>query len=295
MLSHYESSSKPDAVHFYCSSGGNAGLACVHAANFLNRPSTVVVPKSTKPHMIEKIKLAGASHVVQHGPTWRDADEFMREDVMEGGRRKGEEVVYVPPFDHPAVWQGNESLVYEVQEDFLRMGKDMPGVLACSVGGGGLFSGLAQGVEGDLWKESMLLALETKGADSLSQSVTKGEPITLPGITSIATSLGAVRVCDRAFELASKGKKEGKIKTAVLSDAEACMGCCRFADVERILVEPACGVVVALCFDGRLERILGRSVRWDEDVVLVICGGQNVDTGMIEQWRTKYSEAFTMG
>jgi L-serine/L-threonine ammonia-lyase len=292
MLHYYKTAANPDAVHFYCSSGGNAGLACVHAANFLSRPSTVVVPTSTKPHMIEKIKLAGASRVVQHGPTWRYADEHMREVVMEEGRQRGEESVYVPPFDHPKVWEGNQTLIEELEEDFQRMGKQMPKVVTCSVGGGGLFAGIAQGMEHDAWAKSTLLALETVGADSLDQSLRKGEQVTLPGITSIATSLGAVRVCDRAFELASRGKTEGRVRNAVLRDDEACMGCCQLADAERFLVEPACGVVVSLCFDGRLTKALGRKVEPDEDVILVICGGQNIDTAMIQRWRVEYHEAF---
>lgn len=34
-------------VHFYCSSGGNAGLACATAARDLGSPATIVVPTST--------------------------------------------------------------------------------------------------------------------------------------------------------------------------------------------------------------------------------------------------------
>ena len=68
------------------------------------------------------------------------------------------------------------------------------------------------------------------------------------------------------------------------------MGCCRFADDERILVELACGVTLALCYDGRLKKALGRPVRKDEKVVLVVCGGQAVTTGMIEQWRREVGD-----
>jgi len=32
-------------THFYCSSGGNAGLACATAAIALKRPATIVVRK----------------------------------------------------------------------------------------------------------------------------------------------------------------------------------------------------------------------------------------------------------
>ena len=102
-------------MHYYCSSGGNAGLGCVHAANFVGRPSTVVVPRSTKPMMIAKLRAAGATQVIQHGAHWREADEHMRTVVMRAAAEGGEEPVYVPPFDHPDIWEGHASLVDELR------------------------------------------------------------------------------------------------------------------------------------------------------------------------------------
>jgi len=286
----------PTKVHFYSSSGGNAGLACVHAANFLGRPSTVVVPLSTKPMMVTKIRAAGASEVVQYGATWKEADTYLREVVMKkrtaGGAKGGEEeeAVYCPPFDHPDIWAGNQTIVEEVKEQFKAMGeKALPDVVVCSVGGGGLFNGIVQGLEerGE-GLETTVLAVETQGADSLAQSLEKGEMVTLPGITSLATSLGATRVSERTFKLASKYRETGRVKRAVLTDAEAAMGCWRFADDERMLVELACGVNVALCYDGRLEKALGRPVKKDDRIMIVVCGGQNVTSAVIEGWRQEY-------
>jgi len=68
--------------HIFSSSGGNAGLAAVHASRTLGLPCTVVVPLSTKPLMITMLKAAGAYEVLQHGPTWRDADAYLRKEVM---------------------------------------------------------------------------------------------------------------------------------------------------------------------------------------------------------------------
>ncbi|TKA77604.1 hypothetical protein B0A55_03122 [Friedmanniomyces simplex] len=132
--------------------------------------------------------------------------------------------------------------------------------------------------------------METKGADSLAQSLEQGELVTLPGITSLATSLGATRVSERTFELARKGQESGRVRSCVLTDAEAAMGCWRFADDERTLVELACGVNVALCYGGRLEQALGRPVGREEKVVIVVCGGQNVTTSMVEGWRREYGD-----
>ena len=55
-------------------------------------------------------------------------------------------------------------------------------------------------------------------------------------------------------------------------------------------MELACGVNVALCYGGRLEKALGRKVKKDEKVVIVVCGGQNVTTSMVEGWRQEFGD-----
>jgi L-serine/L-threonine ammonia-lyase len=280
----------PSRTHFYCSSGGNAGLACVAAANFVGRPSTVVVPFSTKPHMIEKIKALGATEVIQHGSHFKEADNYLNEVVMVEAKARGEDPIYCHPYDDPAVWEGHSSLVDEVDQQLTQAGEGAPDAIICSVGGGGLFNGIMDGIDrhGAKWDKTKVLALETYGAHSLATALDKDEWATLPAITSIATSLGAVRVSSRTFQLASEGRRTGKVRNMVLTDAEAAMGCWRFAEDERMLVEPACGVNVALCYGDRLKKGLGRSVKADDIVVIVLCGGSNTSVDMINAWKQEY-------
>ncbi|KAF2876418.1 tryptophan synthase beta subunit-like PLP-dependent enzyme [Massariosphaeria phaeospora] len=265
--------------HIFSSSGGNAGLAAVHASLTLSLPCTVVVPLSTKPLMINKLRAAGAHAVVQHGATWQDADAYLRTEVMPQAGKAG---IYAPPFDHPDIWAGNSTMVREMVEQMPGDGKI--DVVVCSVGGGGLLNGVCQGLDALSVEETTVLAVETEGAASLNASVQAGELVTLPGITSQATSLGAVRVTGRSFE---NGMRPN-VRPVVLSDGEAAMACWRLADDERIMVELACGVNVALCYDGRLERALGRPVRPHEKVVIVLCGGSNVTVDMLSGWREEF-------
>ncbi|KAM0721656.1 hypothetical protein Q7P37_002581 [Cladosporium fusiforme] len=283
-----ERATKPDAVHFYASSGGNAGLACVFAAKSLGCPSTVVVPRSTKPMMIAKIRAAGASNVIQEGNSLKDAISHLQDVVMPEAQARGEEAVYVPPFDHENVWRGNQTVFEEVAKQMGEQGHGQADVMACSVGGGGLLIGMLQGMEEAGWNKTEVLAVETSGADSLSESLKSGQLTTLPGISSEATSLGAVKVAERCFELAQKHEAAGHVRSVVLSDAEAAMGCWRFADDEKALIELACGVNLALCYGGRLSQALGRQVRPEEKVVIIVCGGSNVTTAMVEGWRQEY-------
>ena len=157
-------------------------------------------------------------------------------------------------------------------------------MIICSVGGGGLFNGISQGLDALSVGTTTVLAMETEGAESLAASVQARELVTLPGITSQATSLGAVTVTQRTLDYALRPN----VRSVVLPDAEAAMGCWRLADDERIMVEMACGVNVALCYDGRLERVLGRRVRPDEKIVIVLCGGSNVTFDMLAMWRKEF-------
>lgn len=279
-------------IHFYIASGGNAGLAAVHAASSLRRPCTVVVPLSTKPMMVAKLRTAGASDVVRHGATWQEADEHLRREVMSAAAvGEGVRAVYVPPFDDEDVWQGNASMMHEIDAQLRELGDyggEKPAAVVCSVGGGGLFNGVMMGLDALGWGEEVqVLAVETRGADSLNASLVQGEHVTLPAITSQATSLGARRVCDATYEFARSRPRQ--VKSVVLSDAEAAMGCWRLADDERLLVELACGVSVALCYGGRFERALGRRVREDEVVVIIVCGGSAVTFDMLAQWRREFA------
>ncbi|KAL5372484.1 hypothetical protein DPSP01_013469 [Paraphaeosphaeria sporulosa] len=266
--------------HIFCSSGGNAGLAAVHASRTLGVACTVVVPLTVKQLMVTKIKAAGAYEVLQHGDAWADADKYMREELMP---QAGEAAIYAPPFDHPDIWAGNSSIMYEIATQM----PDSPAdAIICSVGGGGLLNGIAMALDDlRLSDSTTVVGVETAGAESLAAAVRAGQLVTLPRITSQATSLGCARVTQLTLDTAQRQNFKG----VVLPDAEAAMGCWRLADDERIMVELACGVNVALCYDGRLEKALGRKVRPDEKIVIVLCGGSNVTVNMLSEWRKEYA------
>ncbi|KAJ6781887.1 hypothetical protein PWT90_09928 [Aphanocladium album] len=284
--------------HFYSSSGGNAGLACVHAALTLGCRATVVVPQSTTPFMIGKLREAGATDVIQAGASWQEADDHLTGTLMPAAAAAGESPVYVPPFDAQGIWDGNAGITREVLRQIgatvdhypvtsaatagLGEADTVPNVdaIVCSVGGGGLFSGIMQGVEEfGVQHRTRVVAVETEGADSLSQAVRRMEPVTLPAITSLATSLGARRVCRQAFEYGLRDN----VSTAVLSDADAIRACRRFADEEHYVVELACGVCPALIYNGQIkDHIPGFNE--NSTVVIVVCGGSNMSYEIMDKY-----------
>ncbi|KAH6611105.1 serine family amino acid catabolism-related [Trichoderma cornu-damae] len=286
-------------AHFYCSSGGNAGLACVHAAVTLGGRATIVVPLSASAFMVDKLRRAGAADVIQRGASWQEADDYLTGTLMEQARAGGDVAIYVPPFDAQEVWDGNAGISHEIARQIPTMTRHYPvsvdgasdhdatarignvDAIVCSVGGGGLFSGVMQGLDDLSMNQTRVVAVETLGADSLYQAVQQRELVTLPAITSLATSLGARTVCRRALEY---GLRE-QVSTVVLSDAEAIAACKRFASEERFLVELSCGVCPAVVYGGKLKELVP-GLNENSVVVLVICGGSNISYEMLEQYAT---------
>jgi L-serine/L-threonine ammonia-lyase len=126
-----------------------------------------------------------------------------------------------------------------------------------------------------------VIAAETEGAASYAAALAAGEPITLPAITSIATSLGARRVMPRVVEMA----REHPIESVVVSDTQAVRACARFADATRVLVEPACGAAIAALLD-RPEQ----TARFKAPLIEV-CGGMGVTPARLTQWQQQFGVA----
>ncbi|OCF39089.1 L-serine ammonia-lyase [Kwoniella heveanensis CBS 569] len=306
---------------FYAPSGGNAGLACVVAATSLGQRSIIVVPETTPQKMIDKLYTNGAERVVQVGKNIAEADRYLKEHLLAYDPLG----VYVPPFDHPDIWQGAESLVDEldhqlgVTSEQGGQGVDAMDAIVCSVGGGGLLIGICQGLERiqsgrrqpkgkrvsvdptmppsppvetveDGFEDSMsstkplVIGVETHGCESFNLSVTSRSLVTLPGITSIATSLGCITVAQRALHYGL----QDHVRSTLVTDREACEACIRFVDDERILVEPACGATLALIYSGRLSEVM--DVSREKKVVLIVCGGSNVDLSALQKYRDIYGK-----
>ncbi|KAL4966286.1 putative L-serine dehydratase [Aspergillus stella-maris] len=278
ILSHlYNPANSGKRIHFFASSGGNAGLAAVCAAKTLGFPCTVVVPVQTKNLMVEKLVKAGARDVIKYGETFAEAGVYMRDVVMqepESEEDQGEEEeavkIALHPFDNESIWEGNSTLIDELVEQVpsLTAGEEGNGhddmvlpvdAIVCSVGGGGLLNGLVMGLERrkrqlqqqtkktktmSQARPTHLVAVETRGTDSLAAAVKQGELVSLPKITSQATSLGAIRVSERTFQYAMNPPEGVKVHSTVFTDADAARGVLRLVDEERVLVELACGVCV---------------------------------------------------
>jgi L-serine/L-threonine ammonia-lyase len=243
------------------SSGGNAGLAVAYSGRRLGVPVTVVVPKTTKKRAIDLIEREGAKVIIT-GNNWDEAHIY----ATEMSKNKA---AYMHPFDDPNIWEGHASIIDEIYNAGIT-----PDVVILSVGGGGLLCGVVEGLKRNGWKDVPVLAVETKGADSLAAASLANRHIGIDRIDSIATSLGAKKVAERAFEILN----EHKIMSHVVTDKDAVNACCRFLEDHRIMVEPACGASLSVVYNACDD------LKNKKDIVVIVCGGVGVTMDQLEEW-----------
>lgn len=256
---------KRGVKRFVSSSGGNAGIAVAYAGRELDIPVTVVVPETTSPRACRLISDMNAD-VLIHGASWQEANERALSML-------GDSDAFIHPFDDPVVWRGHSTIIDEVVEDGVQ-----PDLVVLSVGGGGLLSGVIEGLRRHRLNIPVL-AVETTGASSFSQSVVRGERIVLPAIESIATSLGARQVSEHAFALAA----DHRIDCAVVSDLQAVEACLRFMNDHRIVVEPACGASIATIYETAEE------LADYQNILVIVCGGATSTVEQLNTWRHSFS------
>lgn len=233
-------------------SGGNAGLATAYAGWKLGLPTTVVLPTNTPLHVQANIRVLGAK-VILHGAVWDEANVHALTLADTPG------TLYVPPFDHPTLWDGHASVIEECAAQLPE-----PDLVLVAVGGGGYFLGVLEGLKRVGWEHTQIYTAETEGADALYQSIQQKAWITLPAITSVATSLGAKQVAHAAYQEA----QQTRVSSYRVSDAQAVAACSAFLNDMNVLVEPACGAALAAVYE------VPELVADAQNILVLVCGGR---------------------
>jgi L-serine/L-threonine ammonia-lyase len=256
------------ARRLVCASGGNAGLAVAHAGRRLGAAVRVIVPRSTSERARELLAAEGAE-VVVHGDDWDAAHDFALAELPA-------DATYIHPFDDREIWAGHAEIVVEAATQGER-----PGTVVVAVGGGGLLCGVLQGMHAVGWTDVPVVAVETEGAASYGAAVVAGEPVTIPAITSLATTLGARTVAAEAVVWS----RVHEIVPWTVSDRAAVQACLRFADDHRVLVEPACGAALSVIYDR------APAIAWRGPALVIVCGGAGVSLALLRAWAERTGAA----
>jgi threonine dehydratase len=239
-------------------SSGNHGQAVALAARELGVDATVVVPEDIRRVKAAAIQDYGARvEVAGHSSAERLA---RAQEIASGG------AVFVPPYDHPRIVEGQATTAAELLEDAPEVE-----AVAVPVGGGGLIAGIAMAVK--LIAPSVrVIGVETTAADDANRSFRAGKRIRIDHPDTIADGIRNLQVGDLNWEV---------IRTRVddmvtVTDAEVVEAMHLLFTRAKVVAEPTGAVAPAAVLAGRI-----RGAR-----VAAIVSGGNVDPGLLGRLQT---------
>jgi threonine dehydratase len=227
-------------------SGGNFGLAVAYAARELGHRAEVFVPTTSPQIKAERIRAAGAEVVLVDG-YYDDAAAASEDRAAETG------ALAMHPFDQPEVVAGQGTIAAELSEQV----SDADTVLV-AVGGGGLIGGIAAWYQGS----TRVVGVEPDACPTLSEALRVGRPVEVEVGGWAADSLGARRVGDIAFGVASRYVEHVLlVPDDSIRDAQRALW-----EGTRLVTEPGGAAAFAALLSGRYRPDP------DERVVVLVCG-----------------------
>ncbi|KAH9403841.1 hypothetical protein TYRP_015035 [Tyrophagus putrescentiae] len=246
-----------------CASSGNAGLATALSARALGLRCHIVVFRAIPEEEVRaKIRALGAT-VEEHGTVWDETYQRALE-ITTGSKEK----FLVHPFDHPLLWKGHSTMIQEIQED---LRGQVPSLLVTVCGGGGLVSGLVEGVRAAGWAlKTKLLVMETTGAASFNACAVGGPGVKVrfEQVNSIASSLITKEVCDRIVENYALNEPDSAVESGLVKRV------LEGDDVKEFDLPPK-------------ENFEGNDGNGDGPVVVIVCGGAEVTFDLLKEWSEK--------
>jgi threonine dehydratase len=245
----------PERPHsLVAASGGNHGLAVAHVGRALGIPARIFVPASAPAVKVRAIEERGAE-VNLVGATYAEALAASRE----AGEEPGALVLHA--YDAPATVTGQGTLGVELAEQV----PDLDTVLV-AVGGGGLVSGVALGIDG----AARVVGVEPEACPTLHRAVEEGGPVDVSVGGVAVDALGASRLGSIAWSVV---QDRGIDSLLVTDDAitEARRWLWR---VVRVAAEPSGATALAALLSGAYVPAE------DERVCVVVCGGNADPSGL---------------
>ncbi|PJN28054.1 serine/threonine dehydratase [Kitasatospora sp. CB02891] len=251
---HREAGTLPDAG-VTIASGGNAGLACAWAAQEQGVRATVFLPTNAPAVKVARLRGYGAE-VRLAGHEYAEALAACEEFAASSGALASH------AYDHPLVAAGAGTLLDEIR-------RQLPSLdtVVVSVGGGGLFAGVATAAREHGVRT---VAVEPEGSQALHAAVAAGRPVDVPVDSVAADALGARRASAAALWAA----RQDGVRTALVADSEIVRARRLLWDGHRLAVEHAASTALAALTGGAYRPAEG------ERVCVVLCGA-NTDPGTL--------------
>lgn len=235
-------------------SAGNHAQAVAYHAKRLGIAATIVMPKATPFTKVARTRDHDA-RVLLEGDTLAEAASFARDLAAR------ENLVFVHPYDDPAIMAGQGTLALEMLADW----PDID-TLVVPIGGGGMIAGCAVAAK-SIRPEIDVVGVEVAAFASAAQRKA-GRPVRTGG-TTIAEGIAVADIGAQCWPVVEKLVRD----VLVVDELEIERAIVLLIEIEKTVAEGAGAAGLAAVL-AHPERFAGRKLG------LVLCGG-NIDTRVL--------------
>ena len=243
-------------------SAGNHAQGVAWAAKKFGVNATIIMPEGSPLTKIKNTESLGAK-VILHGRSIEDGFEYAKE-IM-----KKKKMVFVHPYNDPAVIAGQGSVAFELVDQI----PDMDYIFS-SIGGGGLVSGLGSVIK-ELRPKVKVYAGQAAGCSSMVESL-KRKKIYQTGVAeTFADGIRVKVVAEPVYKILRKVVDH----VEAIEDEKIAWGVLQLLEKARVVAEGAGALPMSLfdtCYKKNPKKFIGKKI------VLVVCGG-NIDVNLLER------------
>jgi len=254
-----------DVSRVVAASAGNHAQGVALAATTVGIDSTIVMPESAPSAKVDATRDYGGD-VVLHGSDFQAALSHAKDLADEPNTE------FVHAYDDPDIVAGQGTLGLELASDL----PDIDTVVV-PIGGGGLISGVATALKGEL-DDVRVVGVQAADAATVPDSLDKGVPVGVDDPSTIADGIATGGISELTLSLIEEHVDD----IVVVSDDEIAYATLVLLERAKQLVEGAAAASVAALLSDDLDVS-------DEIVVPLLCGG-NIDISMLQ---TVLSHALT--
>ncbi len=221
-------------------SAGNHAQGVAYAALELGIKATIFMPLGVALPKLQATRNYGAE-VVLEGASFDETNAAAQAFVRETG------ALFIPPFDHPAIIQGQGTVALEM----LEAAPDIE-TFVVAIGGGGLVSGVAAAAKLQAEAEGRtirVVGVQSENTSAFTPSLEAGEPVAIKTRPTIADGIAVGRPGDLPFKYVQRYVDE----IVTVSDDEIAAAIVMLLERTKLVVEPAGAAGVAAILAGKIK------------------------------------------
>ena len=240
-------------------STGNHGAAVAYAAQKLDSPCSIFVPKDASTAKLKNIKNYGAK-IELYGQDCIESELKARDTAKCSGQ------AYISPYNDPLVLAGQGTIGFEIKNQC-----EMLDTIIIPVGGGGLVGGIASYLK-FVWPSIKVIGCSPMNSAVMIHSIHAGKILNLDSKPTLSDgTAGGIEENSITFPICQNNIDE----TILVSECEIKNAMISFIENEHLLLEGAAGTAVATLIKLQNE-LKGKRVG------VVICGG-NISLDIVKQ------------